>query len=457
MPRLNTRGAATTGYCTTWYDDDRTIRYNVPDGHLVVELSDGTSLYSGAVLSQYAGYRHWCAEIPGGVLFDGTLLPGAALGGYCDPLGPDGSLVVKRRRDSFGPWGFVGGADFGGDCRTVTNYGDGKASWIEGDWIFHTTFPTPYAGTRCYNYRLKGNDFLYQSADTGELVFHGRVVGPAGNYYRPDFLRLGDVWRIVWSSAEGEPTVVVRNLTDADLASFAAYNPVVPAPAPAPAPPPPPPAPEPTPMPYALPPNVLSIMRRYVTRYPVPQMSGPGPSDSAFEDTCRQWCLYLAEQVAHDTGDSSWGVKNAGGGRPQSKDSLSQQTGGKLINFDLLSGVGTGHPTLVEQPSGEDITGQAFMPVLAIDHLGSEPPPPAPPPDDLPVLDPSIAELRAELTTAIDRLNALVADVATLQGLVAKLVAPDLTGYVTKGTVVTVKGEIAAFGFKKTITSSGIL
>lgn len=134
-----------------------------------------------------------------------------------------------------------------------------------------------------------------------------------------------------------------------------------------------------------LPANVRAVRDAFVAKVPVPA-GGPNPADPAFEDRCRAWTRSLAEQIVFSTNDRSWGCKNAGGGRPQSKDAIAHQVGGNLFGFDLLFGVGTGSPSLVPSPSGEDITGQVFMPVEPVDHIGGAPasgPAVTPPPGDL--------------------------------------------------------------------------
>ena len=118
--------------------------------------------------------------------------------------------------------------------------------------------------------------------------------------------------------------------------------------------------------------NVRAVRDAFVAKVPVPA-GGPNPADTAFEERCRAWTRSLAQQIVFSTNDRSWGCKNAGGGRPQSKDALAHQVGGNLFGFDLLFGVGTGSPSLVPSPSGEDITGQVFMPVDPVDHLGGVP------------------------------------------------------------------------------------
>lgn len=118
-----------------------------------------------------------------------------------------------------------------------------------------------------------------------------------------------------------------------------------------------------------LPSNVLEIRDRYAAAVPVPT-GGPNPADEAFENRCRAWTRGLAQQIVHDTGDSSYGTKSAGPGRPQSKDAIAQQQGVKLFGWDMLGGVGTGSPSLVEDPATQDITGQIFIPVEPFDHVG---------------------------------------------------------------------------------------
>ena len=154
--------------------------------------------------------------------------------------------------------------------------------------------------------------------------------------------------------------------------------------------------------------NVRAVRDAFVAKVPVPS-GGPNPADSAFEDRCRAWTRSLAQQIVFSTNDRSWGCKNAGGGRPQSKDALAHQVGGNLFGFDLLFGVGTGSPSLVPSPSGEDITGQVFMPVDPVDHLGGGPAPGpasgpavAPPTDALAA---RVAALEAALKAADSKLQ----------------------------------------------------
>jgi hypothetical protein len=183
--------------------------------------------------------------------------------------------------------------------------------------------------------------------------------------------------------------------------------PVVTPPAPVPQPAPIP-KPEPKPVNYQLTQEVKNIRDRYVASFPVPQKATPGNADDAFENVCRAWVKGLAEQVRFETHDASWGVKNAGGGRPQSKDSLTMQVvNGSLLNFDLLSGVGTGKPTLVPNPWSVDITGQQFMPVQPVDHLGTATQPPAPLPASPSTPGVDLAPLQNELAALAAR-NALI-------------------------------------------------
>jgi hypothetical protein len=154
-------------------------------------------------------------------------------------------------------------------------------------------------------------------------------------------------------------------------------------------------------MAFTLPQHIKDTAARYVAHYAVPQGQGPEDFDpnnpngasQFFEDKCRTWTLGLAEQIRFDlaqqpqtAADSEhWGCKNAGGGRPRSKDSIANN-GPRLINYDMLTGVGTGHPRFIDNPGGEDITGQVFMPVGVIDHLNTAPTPvPVPPAPPAPV------------------------------------------------------------------------
>jgi hypothetical protein len=198
-----------------------------------------------------------------------------------------------------------------------------------------------------------------------------------------------------------EPHVAVNGLSYAVCArtpqgaAFAVFPPfpaLLPVPGEPPPIQPPPVQPDPEPIPVStLPANVKSIRDRFVAKFPIPQGSGPedfdpqtGGASAAFENKARMWVYRLAQQIRYETNNPAWGVKNAGGGRPQSKDSLANN-GPRLINYDLMTAVSSGHPTLVPDPQGEDITGQTFMPVEPVNHLEA----PVPQPDPTPVPEPT--------------------------------------------------------------------
>ena len=128
---------------------------------------------------------------------------------------------------------------------------------------------------------------------------------------------------------------------------------------------------------------VLSTRDRYVATFPLWSM----PAGPEAEDRARRWTIGLAEQIRYEHGPS-YGNKRADPGRPISKDAIAYVPGilpwqpyEKLYAYDMLSGAGTGSPTLVPNPEGQDITGQVFVVAQPVDHLSGVPTPtPEPPP-----------------------------------------------------------------------------
>ena len=127
-------------------------------------------------------------------------------------------------------------------------------------------------------------------------------------------------------------------------------------------------------------PEVRAVIDRFVSQRPVPQ-GEPGPE---FEEKARQWSTAIAEQLAFERPQDGFGKKRADPGRPISKDAIARQLGDRLLAWDMLTGAGTGHPTLVADPDSMDITGQVFVPVTPRNHVGaaapSQPSPPSQPP-----------------------------------------------------------------------------
>ena len=184
-----------------------------------------------------------------------------------------------------------------------------------------------------------------------------------------------------------------------------------------------------------LPADVLAIRARYVAQFPVPQTPGGG---AAHEDRCRQWSIRFAEQVAFELPGQGWGMKRSAG--PISKDTIARIVDGRLFVWDLLSGTGTGTPTLVPMPEGVDVTGQTFVPVTPTDHLGPTPEPP-------PVVTPPSPDLAAVLLV-------LAAQQHAIGELTARMIAiemrppVDFSALRARGTVSTGR----AFGHAHNVT-----
>jgi hypothetical protein len=152
-----------------------------------------------------------------------------------------------------------------------------------------------------------------------------------------------------------------------------------------------------------LPAEVKAIRVRYLAGFPVPQGS---PGD-AFEEEARQWSIRFAEQVAFERPGEGYGMKRADPNRPISKDTLCRQIDGRLIIWDQLTGAGTGHPTLVDDPDSQDVTGQTFSPVTPHAHV-PVPAPQNPPPTDLTGLIRRLDAVQAELAAVKNQLSAML-------------------------------------------------
>lgn len=133
---------------------------------------------------------------------------------------------------------------------------------------------------------------------------------------------------------------------------------------------------------------------------------------SANDDDRRKAARMFAEQMAFTVGPE-WGTKNAGGGRPPSKDAIAKVVNGTLCGWDIVNGttreLAFGH--------GEPLPGQQFMPVTPTNHLRSAPPTPPPPSQPCDACVTRVRELEAanqQLSTANQQLQA---EVNALRGL----------------------------------------
>jgi len=95
------------------------------------------------------------------------------------------------------------------------------------------------------------------------------------------------------------------------------------------------------------------------------------------ESQKRVWCQMLAAQLVFVFPAGRWGVKRAGSGRPQSKDTIARNASAGLECWDLFIVGATANPTPnFAHADYHFIPEQIFMPVEAQNHLVARPTPP---------------------------------------------------------------------------------
>lgn len=94
------------------------------------------------------------------------------------------------------------------------------------------------------------------------------------------------------------------------------------------------------------------------------------------DDDRRVFARRVAEQFAFSFPGEGWGSKDAGGGRPPTKDVVARLRNGVLDGWELVDGASRS----VKCNDHITLDGQHFIAVQPIDYLSSAPPPPPPPP-----------------------------------------------------------------------------
>lgn len=262
----------------SWYDATLTIALNT------ITLSDGTVLDPRAASVTYANNGRWIAFLSGYGVFGSvlpSLLPTAGL--IPDPfesdyIADDGTFAYKTVYQASGPWTLVNpdgsSRQFGTDPRAVQVLGATSVVWREANGLLvGLNSPVPLPSRACHWHRIVSGHLLYQDDATGVLVLDGKVIAPAGNYYRPDLMVQGDgSILVVWSPTEAEATVqslVVTMMTLAQARPIEAEQP-----------PPPPPSPPPTPAPS---PTPVSPVAPVVSNPPsLPVSNPPSPTPQPF-------------------------------------------------------------------------------------------------------------------------------------------------------------------------------
>ncbi len=160
-----------------------------------------------------------------------------------------------------------------------------------------------------------------------------------------------------------------------------------------------------------LPEDVRALLVRFMERYPLPRCEGCPVA--ARENAVRQWMFMFVEQVCFTLPGRGWGTKRADPGRPISADTITQRTvilgGESLLSWDLVVSAGDPEQRLNLDAESIVTTGQTFVEVIGVDHLGAPTPPPPPPPPVDPTPDPNfnlVLQRLDSLEAQLDRLQA---------------------------------------------------
>ena len=95
----------------------------------------------------------------------------------------------------------------------------------------------------------------------------------------------------------------------------------------------------------------------------------PPPAGPGQDDACRAWTRRLAEQFAFEFPAEGWGHKSGDPTRPPSTDVIATRR--PFVGFDVIGNQGTEGWTLIANPGRIDLTGQTFIEVTPVDHLGT--------------------------------------------------------------------------------------
>ncbi len=158
--------------------------------------------------------------------------------------------------------------------------------------------------------------------------------------------------------------------------------------------------------------DAQALIRRFAEKFPVP----------VSEDDCRTWVHRLAEQFRFAYGPG-WGHKRADPYRPLSSDVMAYQEAAVFVGYDVILNAGTPDRRLVTDGDSLDLTGQVFVPVEPVDHLGGTVPVPTPEPTPTP--EPCACRFAAtDLSAVLARLEALEVRQAAVEASLDDMDAP---------------------------------
>jgi len=109
-------------------------------------------------------------------------------------------------------------------------------------------------------------------------------------------------------------------------------------------------------------PEQQTLIAQFAEKFPIPST----------DEGCREWTGKLAQQFCFSFG-ALWGHKRADPGRPLSTDVIAYRDATTFIGYDILYNAGLPEVRLLTNPDPIDLTGQTFIAVPPVNHLGTIP------------------------------------------------------------------------------------
>ncbi len=156
------------------------------------------------------------------------------------------------------------------------------------------------------------------------------------------------------------------------------------------------------------------LIAQFAERFPLPSTDPQIPLDQR-EQACRDWTHRFAQQFRFAYG-ATWGHKRADPGRPLSSDVIAFWDGRQCLGYDVIVNAGVPGQTLNANPDPIDLTGQTFVVVEPVDHLGGTP---GPSPDPVPTPQPAAWQFQpTDMGPFVTAIEALTARMALLEAAV---------------------------------------